>query len=455
MSVETHPCDKCGRLCKDRRGLSIHMRVCQGTKDFICEYCNSVFSSVYSLSIHSTRCTEVKKQKQDQDKIVKSEIHQLQDKLKEIEMKHQQEIKNLNVKIRSDYDQQLKIRDDEIKNYYDELNLSKETLKIKEKEVDQLKNTIHEKNVEHSFIKDLCSKLSMKDTTTTIINNDNRVQLQSLDPSMIQGRIDPPGFVVGTVNDLIRMLRSLGVRNCFRVNDKSRGTLSWNKPGEGEIRDPTGDQLLTHIIDSLDSDITKEKCYYEEELKKLYESDERDQYLINEAHEFVSFCTRLLRKDPNILKEIKKQLVKQGRAKNDPQVDEIREISYNKFINSITVAFFPMIYEWNEMTFFELGRYLGKKLKEHYHLEGASREDLYIVVHTDTNNHRQVFSDKLMEHISEAIERVIDNKTLQHLLSEAIRHKSVNKERVEAIVKYIIEPTLQETEEVMRGIVSV
>ena len=160
---------------------------------------------------------------------------------------------------------------------------------------------------------------------------------------------------------LIRMLRTLGVRNSYRVNDKSRGTLSWNKPGEGEIRDPNGDQLLCHIIDSLDTDLTKEKCYYEEELKKLYKADERDQYLINEAHDFVSFCTSLLRKDPDILKKIKKELIKQGRARNDPQVDEIKEVSYNKFVNSIGVALFPKIYEWNEMTFFELGRFIGKE----------------------------------------------------------------------------------------------
>jgi hypothetical protein len=250
------------------------------------------------------------------------------------------------------------------------------------------------------------------------------------------------------------MLRTLGVRNSYRVNDKSRGTLSWNKPGEGEIRDPNGEQLLCHIIDSLDTDLTKEKCYYEEELKKLYKADERDQYLINEAHDFVSFCTSLLRKDPNILKEIKKELIKQGRDKNDPQVDEIREVSYNKFINSIGVALFPKIYEWNEMTFFELGRHLGKKAKDYYHLEGASRKELYIVVHTDNNNNKQIFSDKLTEYISEAIERFIENQTLDQILTEALLHKPNQKERAEAMAKYILEPTLQETEEIMRGMVS-
>ena len=71
--------------------------------------------------------------------------------------------------------------------------------------------------------------------------------MQCLDPSMIQGKIDPPHYVIGSVNDLMRMLRSLGIRNTYRVNDKSRGTLSWNKPKEGEQYDSTGDQFVDHI----------------------------------------------------------------------------------------------------------------------------------------------------------------------------------------------------------------
>jgi hypothetical protein len=307
--------------------------------------------------VHSTRCTENKKQKQEQDKIVKTELQELQDKLKEIELKHQKEIKDLNVKIRSDYEEQIKMRDKDLNQYYNEINSAKDILKEKEKFIDYIQGQLNESKVDLHTVREINAKLSMKDTTTTtIINNDNRVQLQSLDPSMIQGRIQPPDYVIGTVNDLVSMLRSLGVRNCFRVNDKSRGTLSWNKPGEGEIRDPKGDQLLTHIIDSLSDDLTKEKCYFEEELKKLYESEEQDLYQINESRIFVNFCTQLLHKDPDILKKIKKELVKQGRIKGDPEQDQIREVSYNKFITSILTTLFPKILVWIEMSFFELGQ---------------------------------------------------------------------------------------------------
>ena len=59
-------CEKCGKTFKGKRGLTMHMKVCEGTQNLVCEFCNKNFSSIYSLSIHSTRCTEVKKQKQDQ-----------------------------------------------------------------------------------------------------------------------------------------------------------------------------------------------------------------------------------------------------------------------------------------------------------------------------------------------------------------------------------------------------
>jgi hypothetical protein len=465
MSSDQNTCDKCGKLCKDKRGLTLHMKACEGRIDLHCEFCHKEFANPYSLSIHISRCSESKKNIKEKDQAVKSELQQLQEKLKETELKLQQErkeaevkrkqeLKDLNQKVRAEYEQQLKMRDDDLKSFYNELNSSKQSLQEKDKQMQQLERELNDKKVDYRTILDLYGKLSMKDTNTMIIQ-DNRVQLQSLDPSMIQGRIEPPEYVVGTVNDLVRMLRSLGVRNCFRVNDKSRGTLSWNKPGEGEIRDPTGDLLLSHIIDSLDSDLTKEKCYYEEELKKLCEADEQDQYLINEAQDFVSFCTSLLRKDPNILKEIKKQLVKQGRVKGDTEVDEIREVSYNKFINSITKSLFPNIFKWNEKTFFELGRFLGSNIKDYYHIEGASREELYIVIHSDGNTRKQIFSDKLMEYITESIERLIDNNTLQHLLTEALLHEPKNKERVDKMSNYILCPTLEETKEIMRGIVSV
>ena len=126
----------------------------------------------------------------------------------------------------------------------------------------------------------------------------------------------------------------------------------------------------------------------------------------------------------------------------------------NKFITSILTTLFPKILVWIEMSFFELGQYIGRKIKDRYHLEGASREDLYIVVHTDGGGHKQVFSKKLMVYIKEAYEMAIDNELTERMLTELLVFKAVDVKRVETMLKYIKNPTLDETLEVMRGMVS-
>jgi hypothetical protein len=59
-----------------------------------------------------------------------------------------------------------------------------------------------------------------------------------------------------------------------------------------------------------------------------------------------------------------------------------------------------------------------------------------------------------MSYISEAFNLVIDSEIVERLISELILYKSSNPENTEAIVKYIQTPTLPETKEIMRGIVS-
>jgi hypothetical protein len=202
----------------------------------------------------------------------KDESSKLQERLKEMELKYQKDLEDIKKSLRIDYDQQLKLRDTDLTSTLKDYKEMEQNLKVMETKVEMLEEEKKSLSVDKRSLTELVSTLSLKDTNTTIINqhnNDNRIQLQCLESSMIQGRINPPDYVIGSVDDLIRMLRSLGVRNCFRVNDKSRGTISWHKPGEGEIRDPNAEQFLTHVIDSLNTDLIKEKSYYEEELKAL------------------------------------------------------------------------------------------------------------------------------------------------------------------------------------------
>lgn len=476
MSTDEYVCDKCNKKCKDKRGLTLHYKKCEGIKALVCEYCNDEFANPYSLSIHFTRCKILKKHKQEEEltsqqqeeKLVKgltTENTKLQDKIKELENKYNQlvadkakEILTLKNNNRIDLERQLKLRDTDLQTLHKEMETQSRDIRVKDQEILALKEDLKDAKIERRNMQALMTRLSMKETTMTIItqnNNDNRVQLQTLDPSLIQGRIDPPDFVIGSVNDLMNMLRCSGVRNCFRVNDKSRGTLCWNKPGEGEVRDPDGEQLLCHIIDSLTTDLIKEKSYYEEELKKLYDQEPKDLYRINDAQLFVSFCTRLLKKDPELLRKIKKALVDHGKKKGDTDVDKIYDITYSKFINSITISLFPNVYEWIEMSFYDLGRYIGTKIKDIYHTEGASRELLYIVIHDDENYNKQVNSKQLITYITESVSHYIEDELIEQLLSTLVlQNKSIDSAKAEQMLRYLKSPSIEDTTEIMRGIVS-
>ena len=161
--------------------------------------------------------------------------------------------------------------------------------------------------------------------------------------------------------------------------------------------------MLTHIIDVLTPDITQEKCYYEEELKKQYQSDDPDVYLMNTYKTFVDFCSGLLKRDSTLLHDIRRELIKQGKSKNDTEVDPIREVTYNKFITSIAVSLFPGVDVWADKSFYELGRFLATKINNYYHTEGASRQMQYIIVHSDSNFNHYVNAEKLTSLMTEAL----------------------------------------------------
>ena len=71
-------CSKCGKECKDKRGLTLHRNRCNIDRQFICEFCNQEFATSYSLSMHITRCKTMKIQKEN---IAKEEMTTINNEL--------------------------------------------------------------------------------------------------------------------------------------------------------------------------------------------------------------------------------------------------------------------------------------------------------------------------------------------------------------------------------------
>jgi len=261
--------------------------------------------------------------------------------------------------------------------------------------------------------------------------------------------------MVSSVPQLVNHLFRLGAGNYFRVTDKSRHNTIWNKPGRGPIKDASSMELSNYIVDTLVDEIQTQQAHWEVELERLLSSTDPDMYRVNETQEHLRFCRNLLDREDELMKELQRTIVNRGKNKGDTSVDQIYEITYYKIINAIAFALLPHVDEWFQMSFYKMGRYLGQKIREHYHTEGGSRENLYIVIRDDHDGVHLIYSEKLQELIHEALMPKLfhyeTKELIQYILTKCC---TIKLDAVEQTLNYIETPTLDETEEIMRGIVS-
>jgi hypothetical protein len=150
--VDALSCDKCGRQCKDKRGLSIHMRVCPGTKNFICEFCNTEFSSIYSLNIHSTRCSKYKDNIKKKDNLLMEENQRLKKQIEVLESKKKEE--QLSEKYYTDFNSP----EDEVSHLKSELKVLTSIIEDRENLISDLYKCIEEERKHKNYFLSLVSK---------------------------------------------------------------------------------------------------------------------------------------------------------------------------------------------------------------------------------------------------------------------------------------------------------
>jgi len=260
---------------------------------------------------------------------------------------------------------------------------------------------------------------------------------------------------VSSVPQLVNHLFRLGAGNYFRVTDKSRHNTIWNKPGRGPIKDASCMELSNYIVDTLVDEIQTQQAHWEVELNRLLSSPDPDMYRVNETQEHIRFCRNLLGKEDELMKELQRTIVNRGKNKGDTSVDQIYEISYYNIINSIAFSLLPHIEEWFEMSFYKMGRYLGQRIRDHYHTEGGSRENRFIVIKDDHDGNHLIYAEKLQELIHEALmPKMFHHETKDLLHHILIKCCTIKPDAIEQTLSYIESPTLDETEEIMRGIVS-
>jgi hypothetical protein len=423
-------CSKCGKECKDSRGLAIHENKCGIEKNTTCSHCEQTFATVASLNRHYASC-KILKQEEEQKELYKAKI--------DLESRLQYNQEQFNKAIQEERyqrDQMIKMIRDEQQSLYREkegtLQRVKELEHIIIEQKDKIKQ-LEKKNdtLNHNMI-EFAKKATDKNGTTIYQTNTNsnvqngHLQLQHFDASLIQDKIVPPSRMVYDVGQLVEHMHRFGLGNMYRSVDRSRNVIIWKDKDGNEIRDSNCSQLREQALCALEGDLKRQLRYQQERLEKLekIEGTEHLDEMIGVRSNIV-FCQNLLNRNAKLMKELQKEISKKGKNKNDTTVDVPRLVGSTQFTSVLQSCLFPNVNQWMGLSITEFGTWLGTALKSYVKVEGSVlyKEKKFIVIRNDDGQTRMLFTPEFVGMIKECIHTMLPSK-LEETISVLLRDHS-------------------------------
>lgn len=447
-------CSKCGKECKDKRGLSIHEGKCTGPEQFVCMYCNVGFCSKHSLSRHSKTCKHVEDYEAKEEK--KEKIQELEDKISSIMIRQKtlDQCHEYDIKRRQEAEDSLIKEKKEMETKID--SLSKLVSELEQERLSLLREIKGDK----TRALELASKIA-DNTGSSYVQNHTIQNIQHnhfntfpFDPSFIQGRISPPDVTVIDTQGLVHHLFNLGLSNYFRIGDKTRKTARWIK-SDGEVvkTDSQCKELSNHIVKALKDEMVSQKAYFQQELDYYQGRDILDHEKINELEECISFCTSVINEEQYFIKDLGNIIADRGKNKEDTSLDTVKEYTFYKFTSKLESILLSNLSEWVDLSFFEMGKYIGKRLTGFYYKEGASEENLYIIIQRDDDRNVITYSLKLQDHIKKSVhEKMFKLENSDMIKQLFMFHKYP---RAMEKYQYLENPSIEQTLEIMKGILVV
>lgn len=494
MEGISYSCSICQRICKNKRGLARHETKCKNNNNTTCSYCNETFSRLSCLLKHQDVCVEYKlhtlkkRLKEEYEDRIQNILEEKEKTILELRQEKEEAITQSNQIIlqkdkaltlmKQEWDRDVKCK---VSLYEHDLKIAQTTVqeqsqKIKEfeKETTKLKSLVEEQqatiNMDRLKIISILERSNDKQPTSivsnnnSVNNNNNSVnhiyQLQVFDPSMFQGRINPPDVTIKNVNDLLDYMFRLGVSNSYRLTDKSRGTGIWSKLGIGEIKDPKCAELANYTVDTLLEDIQRQKAYWIGEHERLSSLPEKDQYRIRELQKLIDFCDQLTHKDEKIMKNIQQIYAKRGKSKTDTSVDKVYDMTYVSFCQQISNAMIPHITKWIDLSPYELGLYLKERIGSGYQTEPASQEQLFIIIKDDSNQKHIIHAKDFEPLFQPILDDIFQLEYVRNVFVDVLTNKTtLSQPNVERWIEYFLSEggsdTRDITNEVMRGLVQI
>jgi hypothetical protein len=421
---ENHPCLKCGRECKTKRGLAIHESKCGLEKETQCSYCNTKFSSPENLNRHRTVCKIFKAQKQEED-VNKRQID-LEARISILESEAEQKLKaqadhfsilveQFKIDKRQDqlrHEGMMKMSEADRLKAIEERDLALKAQDEKERLNRDLLIRIRELERKNDIINHKMIQFAEKATekNTTIYNNNPNfstiqsatLQLQHFDASLFRDKIVPPFRMIYDVGQLVEQLHRFGLGNIYRSLDRSRNVVLWLDQDGKEVRDSNCSQIRETILVAMETDIRKQLEYQEQreaELEQREGSEHLDELIGVRAN--IVFCRNLLDRNGKVMKELQKELSKKAKNKKDTSVDTPKIVGYTAFLSSLEVVMFSYPREWIDKSIEEFGIWMADHLKDKIEVEGSVlyQEKKFVVISNDEGMTRMIYGPELFEMI--------------------------------------------------------
>jgi len=428
-------CSKCERPCKDKKGLSLHEKKCGVEKEpvsFICSFCTKELCTKHVLEKHMSICRAYT-DKIKEDKL-KDTISSKDREIEEYKSQKDNEIQQLKMSHQSMLNMACADRD---KYYQDFLSL-KEAYKALESRNLQLEKKIDNLELDRKEISNkmiFFAEKSAQQTSSTIIHNTNNlmqnnlVQLQNFNPSMIVGHIRPPDVVIHNTSQLVDHLLRLGFSNFYRISDRSRKSIVWHDEKGNAIKDSNCSLISKQLISTLRPDLDRQMAYLQHELERMNSIPEhqRDEDARISILQDISFTSGLLQQNKHTMKALQTEIGSRAKNKNDTSIDVPKVRTYLNFISQLQLALSPAYKEWIGLSTKDLSRYLSKQIRSYYDVEAGSKhsDKPYILVKDDNGYTRMIYEKEFQDLWKKAIEPLVKNEVygiLKHSVQDDVHY---------------------------------
>ena len=408
-----------------------------------CIYCTATFSTKQSLTRHQTSCKSLQQHLVHQHEIETlqqnhtSEYTKLLEenkRLREEVIQHESTISKLRKKIdelqvqlsstETTKETMIKAIVCEKETLFDELQKEKEHTGYQRTIIDSLRKEIREQNEERKymlskFITFAEKAVSVKGTSIVPapLNGPQLVtQLFHFDPMVFANHLDPATMIIQSVKQFATHLINLGLGNYYRISDRARKSIIWYDEQGTMIKDSNGSILCQRLIEALQTDLSRQQVYLEQQLQRCIDVDpqDRDMSRIQVIRADINFTSSLRQKQNRRIVELQKELASRAKDKNDTTIDTPKTTTYLKFTTRIEKVLLPKITDWIGLSPILFGTYLGRLLREYFTVEGASSniENPYILIQDDSGYQRLVRTKEILGLIQKSLESILSLRSV-------------------------------------------